>query len=134
MLPGHIPITPFLRTYPGIACRNLLDRQSSQPDWVIIPSSDQGRVMSHIKSTVIIGILVAAGIAAFQLSAPFSGVRSVLIFPLLPGMVAGLFFSGHGGNTPVAFFSGWIVDTGLYWGLWTMLSSVIRPLSRRKTQ
>src|SRR5882672_3138499 len=129
---SQLTIRPFHRPYPGIAARHLPDRHSLQADWVIIPASDEAQAMGHIKSAAIIGILVAAGIAAVQLSAPFSLVRSVLIYPLFPGMVGGLFFSGHGGNIPVAIFSSWIVDTGLYWGLWTMLCPLMRPLGRRK--
>jgi hypothetical protein len=87
--------------------------------------------MAHAKSAfIIIGILVAAAMAVLLLTAPFSLAGSVLIFPLLPGMVAGLQFSGHGGNMPIAIFSCWIVDTSLYCGLWTMLFLLIWPVCR----
>jgi hypothetical protein len=84
--------------------------------------------MSHVKSAGIIGILVAIGMARLYLPAPYS---SVLIFPLFPGMVAGLFFSGHGGNMPVAILSCWIVDTGLYWLVWMLVSRIFRKLVTR---
>ena len=80
-------------------------------------------VMSHIKSGVIIGILVAVGMTVLQLSGPYSLARSVLIFPLFPGLIAGL----HE-YTPVAFIFCLIVDTGRYWGIWMISSWGIRKL------
>jgi len=78
--------------------------------------------MKYFKSAVVIGLIVAFAIAAFDRSQQDSLVRLVLIVPLFPGLIAGLFFSGHGGNVPVGIVSCWIVNTGLYWGIWTVFS------------
>ena len=86
--------------------------------------------MKAFKSAVVIGLIVAAAIAAFDRSQQDSLVRLVLVLPLSPGFVAGLFFSGHGGNEPVAIISCWIVNTGLYWAVWNVLSFFRRTNAR----
>src|ERR1700733_9792315 len=78
--------------------------------------------MKAFKPAALIGQIAAAAIAAFDRSQQDSLVRLVLVLPLSPGFVAGLFFSGHGGNEPVAIISCWIVNTGLYWAVWNVLS------------
>src|SRR6266851_6105278 len=42
--------------------------------------------------------------------------------PLVSRSRCRAFFSGHGGNMPVAIFSCWIVDSVIYWVLWLMVS------------
>jgi hypothetical protein len=88
--------------------------------------------MSHLKSAVVIGIVVAAGMMTYFWVAPaYSLLQSIFLYPLSPGLFAGLFFSVNGGNAPVAVLSCWIVDTGLYWFIWTIFSSVYRKMSTR---
>ena len=96
-------------------------------------------MINQIKSALIIGLIVAAGMFAFYWAPSDSLVQSILLIPLFPGLVAGLIFGTSGRihltlNVPVEVLSGLIVNTGLYWGLWTILSLVIRPLRRRKKQ
>ena len=87
--------------------------------------------MKGLKSVSAIGLLVAAGVTTFQLSSPESAARSILVYPLLPGYTAGLFVTQLGGNSRIALFSVWFVNSGLYWVLWNVLQwffgSVRRP-------
>src|SRR4029077_18407864 len=76
----------------------------------------------HFKSAALIGLFVAVAMAIFQLARRNSLLQSIVIYPLSPGLVAGLFFSGHGGNVPVGVLSCWIVDTAIYWALWRMVT------------
>jgi hypothetical protein len=87
--------------------------------------------MSHLKSAVVVGIVVAAGMMTYWVAPAYSLVQSIFLYPLFPGLLAGLFFSGQGGNAPVAAISCWIVDTSLYWIIWTIFFSVFRKMSTR---
>ena len=86
--------------------------------------------MNSFKSAAVIGLFVALMMAGFDWSPQGSMMRSILVFPLLPGAVAGLLFSGHGGNMAVGYFSCWVVETGFYWALWVLVSLVIWPRFR----
>lgn len=118
----------FTGVIPGLA-PEIYDRQLATGRLGLSFRLWMRQAMSHLKPAVIIGVLVATGIAAVE-SAPLSMVSWALIFPLFPGIVAGVFFSGHR-NLPVAIVSCWIVDTGLYWVLWTMLWRLVRRKQTR---
>jgi hypothetical protein len=89
--------------------------------------NEKRTVMNTVKLVAVIGLIVALAMAGFNRSPQDSMIRSLLILPLFPGLAAGLLFSGHGGNPAVAYFSCWIVDTGLYLSLWVLVSGVVWP-------
>ena len=85
--------------------------------------------MRYFKSAVSISIVVAGAMGVFEWAGRGSLLQSIVLYPLFPGLVAGLFFSGHGGNAPVAIFSCWIVDSAIYWLLWLIVSPMMRRIS-----
>ena len=89
-------------------------------------------MFKSLTSAVVLGLVVASAMAGFDHSQQDSLLRLILVLPLCPGFVAGLFLSGHGGNTKVEDVSCWVVDTGLYWGIWILLSQQIWPRLRRE--
>jgi hypothetical protein len=84
--------------------------------------------MRNFKSAVSISLVVAIAIGVFEWAGRGSLFQSIVFYPLFPGLVAGLFFSGHGGNAPVAICSCWIVDSAIYWLLWLIVSSMMRKI------
>jgi hypothetical protein len=86
--------------------------------------------MNSFKSAAVIGLSILLAIVAFDRSQQDSMVRLMLTIPLFPGLTGGLLFSGHGGNVTAGYFSCWIIDTGLYWGLWILVSRIIWPRFR----
>lgn len=90
--------------------------------------SGHGRRMRHFKSAVSISIIVAIAMGVFEWASRDSLLQSIVLYPLSPGLVAGLFFSGHGGNAPVAIVTCWIVDSAIYWALWLMVSFAMRKI------
>jgi hypothetical protein len=77
--------------------------------------------MKALESVAAIGLLVAVGVAVFELCSPDAIARSILVYPLLPGYAAGFFVTQLGGSSRFALFSVWLVNSGLYWLLWNML-------------
>jgi hypothetical protein len=58
--------------------------------------------------------------------------ESIFFWPLFPGIAAGWILSGGPeGNEIVAYVIGWVVDTGLYWLVWMLLSWMLRKLVTR---
>jgi hypothetical protein len=90
--------------------------------------------MSLLKPAIIVGILIACGMAVFDHSAPDSLLRSLLIYPLFPGYFAGFVLGQQGEYKLVGYLSCWIVDTGVYLFLWNMLLVVIkrRPVCQHR--
>jgi hypothetical protein len=85
--------------------------------------------MNRLKSFaafIVIGILIAVAIIAFEKATPDSPTRALLDYPLSPGAVAGFLLGGGGEYKVLGYFSAWIVNTGLYWLLWIVLSFSIR--------
>jgi hypothetical protein len=87
-------------------------------------------VTNSFKSAAVIGLIVVLMMTGFDRSPQGSMSQSIFLCPLLPGAAAGLLFSGHGGNMAVAYFSCWLVNTSIYWGLWVLVSRVIWPRFR----
>jgi len=88
-------------------------------------------IANHFKSFLVIGILVAIAGTAYEWSAPYSLTRSVLLYPLFPGSLVGFVLGQQGEYKFVGYFSGWVVDTALYWFLWKMLLLLVHKTVRR---
>ena len=66
----------------------------------------------------------------FQLGGPDSLLRSLFLYPLLPGVILGFGLTGHGGNVPLAFLICVVVNALMYWGLWQFLLALEREDKR----
>jgi len=88
-------------------------------------------IVSHFKSFFVIAILVAIASAAFEWSAPYSLTRSVLVYPLFLGSVAGFVLGQRGEYKFIGYFSAWVVDSALYWSLWKILLLIFHKTARR---
>jgi hypothetical protein len=84
--------------------------------------------MRHFKSAVLISLAVAAAMLVYNWVSQDSVLQSIVLYPLFPGLIAGLFFSGHGGNTPVAIVSCWVVDSAIYWVLWQIVCFAMQKI------
>jgi hypothetical protein len=79
-------------------------------------------------------VFVAAASAVFEWAGQDSVWRGIVVYPLMPGFVAGLFFSGHGGNAPIAALFFFTVNIGFYWFLWLVVSGAIREGKSRPSK
>jgi hypothetical protein len=66
----------------------------------------------------------------FDISAENSFARAFLAYPTFPGSVAGLFFSGHGGNHAIAIATTLVINAVVWCAVWIMLRSFHRAFSR----
>ena len=90
--------------------------------------------MKGFKAAIAIGLLVAAGIAIFEWSAPESGTRSLLVYPLFPGYTVGFFLTQLGARKPVAYFSAWFANSAVFWCLWKILDWLFSKTAPTRSQ
>jgi hypothetical protein len=83
----------------------------------------------RVMKTVTCAILLVLA-AATYLMARFEGARAVLIWPCLPGVMAGVFYSGHGNHPVGAWVVSYIVNSGIYVGIAFVLLAKRRAVPR----
>ncbi len=83
----------------------------------------------RVMKTVTCAILLVLAVATY-LMARFEGARAVLIWPCLPGVMAGVFYSGHGNHPVGAWVVSYIVNSGIYVGIAFVLLAKRRAVPR----
>ena len=84
-----------------------------------------------VMKTVTCGILLVLAAATYMM-ASFERARSVLIWPCLPGVMAGVFYSGHGNHPLGAWVVSYIVNSGIYLCLAYLLIAKSRAVPRKR--
>jgi hypothetical protein len=74
-------------------------------------------------------VVVFASIATWIFATPGdSFARLVFAYPVLPGAVAGLLFSGHGGNPTIALTSAIVINSVIWCVAWLGLRALVRAV------
>jgi hypothetical protein len=91
----------------------------------------RGEQLSLLReSAIVVGVVVMATVA-FDWTSPNSLVR-IWFLPLLPGFVAGLLFSGHGGDTVVGYTTAILVNSALYVSVWLFVRAIRKGIRKAR--
>ena len=83
-----------------------------------------------ITQLVLVVLFACTATWIFDVSGENSFARLLLVGPIFPGAVAGLYFSGHGGNHAVALKAALITNAVVWCAVWIILRRFHRAFNR----